>query len=102
MLAGIEASVETLKRTFPRALYYAIGEYSDFEIEAQNYASTGIDEILIVRNQKRSSVRRNPAARNPISEQLIASFLDEVKMHIESAIVAPSDLAARMVEGRLT
>lgn len=101
MLSGIESSVETLKRTFPRTKYYAIGEYSDFQIESQNYAATGIDEILIVRRQKRSAVRRSPSARNPLGESLLASFLTEVKDHLMETMQSHTNLAARLPSGRL-
>jgi hypothetical protein len=101
MLSGIESSVETLKRTFPRTKYYAIGEYSDFEIKSQNYATTGIDEILIVRHQKRSAVRRSPSARNPLGEFLLASFLTEVKEHLLQTMQSHNNLASRLPSGRL-
>lgn len=101
MLSGIESSVETLKQTFPRAKYYAIGEYSDFEIESQNYASTGIDEILIVRHQKRSVVRRSPELRNRLSEGLLESFLQEVREHLETTTQPHTNLASRLPSGRL-
>lgn len=101
MLSGIESSVETLKRTFPRTMYYAIGEFSDFQIETQNYAATGIDEILIVRQQKRSVVRRSPASRNPLGESLLASFLVEVKAHLQNTLRSHTDLATRLPSGRL-
>lgn len=101
MLSGIESSVETLKQTFPRAKYYAIGEYSDFEIESQNYASTGIDEILIVRHQKRSVVRRSPELRNRLSEELLESFLQEVREHLEATTQPHTNLASRLPSGRL-
>jgi hypothetical protein len=101
MLSGIESSVETLKRTFPRTKYYAIGEYSDFQIDAQNYAATGIDEILIVRQQKRSAVRRSPGARNPIGEILLTSFLAEVRSHLLESMQTHKNLATRLPTGRL-
>ena len=101
MLSGIESSVETLKRTFPRTKYYAICEYSDFEIKSQNYASTGIDEIMIVRNQKRSAVRRSLNSRNLISKELISSFLDDIKHHLKTTARAHPNLASRLSSGRL-
>lgn len=102
MLSGIESSVETLKRTFPRTKYYAIGEFSDFELSTQNYASTGIDEILIVRHQRRSVVRRDPGARNQLSESLLSSFIDEIRSHIATTKREQPNLATRMNSGRLT
>jgi len=101
MLSGIEASVETLKRTFPRTKYYAIGEFSDFLIEGQNYAATGIDEILILRQQKRSIVRRTPGARNPLSESLMITFIEEIRSHLISTLNCQKNLASRLSSGRL-
>jgi hypothetical protein len=101
MLSGIEASVGNLKRTFPRCKYYTIGEFSDFEIEAQNYATTAIDEILLVRHQKRSQVRKTPSARNPLSLELLNSFLNEVSEQFSSVLNAELNLAIRMASGRL-
>lgn len=102
MLSGIESSVETLKRTFPRVKYFAIGEYSDFEIKSQNYAATSIDEILIVRLQKRAAVRKLPSARNPLCADLLVTFIDDMKKHIETTAKPHCDLADRLLNGRLT
>lgn len=101
MLSGIESSVETLKRTFPRSRYFAIGEYCDFQIKSQNYAVTSIDEILIVRRQKRSEVRRTPSAKRPLAEELFAGFLDEVKALLAQTLDPHTNLAFRLPSGRL-
>lgn len=101
MLSGIESSVETLKRTFPRAKYYTVGEFSDFQIDSQNYASTAIDEILIVRRQKRSEVRRSPGSRNPIAFDLIKDFIKEIEGHLRQTMKANTTLASRLPSGRL-
>ena len=102
MLSGIESSVGILKRTFPQCRYYAMGEFSDFDFLTQNYASTGIDEILIVRKQKRSVVRRNPSEKNRISEDLLISFVHEVTDHFKKTLIAKPNLDVRMQEGHLT
>ena len=73
MITGIEHSVEKLKSTFPLCKYFVISEYSDFAIDSQNYAGTYIDEIYILRKQKRSDFRRNGVA-NHIDSQLIKEF----------------------------
>lgn len=101
MLSGIEASVETLKRTFPNCGYYAIGEFSDFAIDTLNYASTKIDEILILRNQKRSEARNNVSKRNPISSDVLAAFLSEVDSHLAKITENTPSLSDRMRKGRL-
>jgi hypothetical protein len=101
MLSGIESSVDILKRTFPQCRYYVMGEFSDFDISEQNYASTGIDEILIVRKQKRSEVRRNPAARNFFSEELFVAFGNEIIEHLVDTVLVKPDLSVRMKNGKL-
>ncbi len=102
MLSGIESSVETLKRTFPKAKYFAISEFSDFDLKSQNYASTGIDEIFIIRHQKRSDVRKYPGSRNPLSENLISAFALEVDAHLLAETTEKFDLHERMSKGKLT
>ena len=102
MLSGIESSVETLKRTFPKAKYFTISEFSVFDIKSQNYASTGIDEIFIIRHQKRSDIRKSPSSRNPLSEMLITDFLTEIKNHLLSSSAVKLNLQDRMSIGRLT
>lgn len=101
MLSGIESSVETLKRTFPRVKYFTVGEFSDFQIDSQNYASTDIDEILIVRRQKRSEVRRSPSSRKPIAFELIKDFIEEIEGHLRQTMKANTTLASRLPSGRL-
>lgn len=102
MLTGIEASVESLKRTFPRVMYYTIGEYADFDVERTSLASTHIDEVLIVRQQKRSEVRRDSAARKPLSIDVLAEFMDEVERHVRHTAADQRSLDERMRLGKLT
>ena len=102
MLSGIESSVETLKRTFPKAKYFAISEFSDFDLKSQNYASTGIDEIFIIRHQKRSDVRKSSASRNPLSEGLISALALEIDAHLLSETALKLNLQTRMSKGKLT
>lgn len=101
MISGIEASASTLKGTFPKCLYFAIGEFSDFDISSQNYAATSIDEILIIRNQKRSEVRRNPSSRNVLNTSLLEDFQNTVVAHLNKTIPETSSLANRLKIGRL-
>jgi len=102
MLSGIESSVETLKRTFPKSKYFAISEFSDFDLKSQNYASTGIDEIFIIRHQKRSDIRKSPHLRNPLSEKLISEFINELEVYLISQINEGRSLHDRMANGKLT
>ena len=60
MLSGIEHSVTELKKTFPNCRYYVITECSDFDVAKSNYASSGIDEIYILRRQKTWSDKKKP------------------------------------------
>ena len=91
MLAGIENSVAALKRTFPNCLYFVVSEFADLATDKLNYASTEIDEIYIIRNQKRASVRGNKNSKNAINSALV----------IDLALKAV-DLLASFAEEQLT
>ena len=74
MLSGIEQSVGDLKKTFPDCYYYVVTEFSDVNVRT-NYASSGIDEMYILRQQKRIEIRRNPGARKHINPKLHSVIL---------------------------
>jgi len=101
MISGIEHSVESLKRTFPNCLYFAISEYSDFAIENQNYSATYIDELFILRKQKRSEIRRGGAISNDIGIDLIESIVEQSKNHILETHGSVKSLVTRMDKGTL-
>lgn len=82
MLSGIEQSVESLKRTFPACLYYAVSELADFSVEKQNYATTNIDEIYILRRQKRSEVRKNLSSLKEVDTSLIEEIAQRTITHL--------------------
>lgn len=101
MLFGIESSVETLKRTFPKVQYFAIGEFCDFDSESLNYASTGIDEIFILRRQKRSD-KRSSSHISPISIDVLERLIFLIEKHLRSAVLTMPSLNKRMKTGVLT
>jgi hypothetical protein len=100
MLSGIEYSVESMKRTFPKCDYYVITELSDMAYERQNYASTGIDEIYILRKQKRSNVRRGNR-RNDIDNTLIKQILENSVTIMRHSLIDSLPLPERMTRGKL-
>ena len=101
MLSGVEQSVNDLKKTFPVCKYYVVSELSDFDVKKSNYASSGIDEIYILRKQKRGQVRSDPTQRKSIHKNLLYElsviFIECMRqMGIESV-----DLNIRMLNGKL-
>ncbi len=101
MISGVEYSVDRLKKTFPLSKFYLISEFADFAFEKQNYASSQIDEIIILRKQKRSEVRRDISLTKDIDIELVRSHIDEVMNYLESVIDAPESLNTRMQLGKL-
>ena len=101
MISGIEYSVERLKKTFPLCKYYVLSELSDFAIEKQNYASTAIDEILILRKQKRSQVRCKGGTRNSVDKDLLEGHFEEIYSHLEVQKKKTRTLQERYGEGKL-
>ena len=100
MISGIENSVESLKRTFPRCMYFAVCEWADFAIEKQNYANTFIDEIFVLRKQKRSDFR-NEGKINEINIEILQRFEDKVKKHFQELQNQTSSIKDRMKRGSL-
>ena len=101
MLSGIEQSVNDLKKTFPNCCYLVVTELSDFDIGKTNYASSGIDEIYVLRQQKRSAVRINPDARNLLNTSLVDEIVSRLKNNIELMNAVATDLSSRMENGKL-
>lgn len=99
MIGGIEHSVESLKRTFPNCLYFVLAEHSDFNIDEQDYAATAIDEIYILRKQKRSSARRGQ--NTDIDIDLIEEIWARCLQHLVAAKGATIALDDRMFSGKL-
>jgi hypothetical protein len=101
MISGIQYSVERLKATFPECKYFVLSEYSDFNIKNQNYANSSIDEIFILRNQKRSDVRSNRNPANPISVDLIREFTLLVSQSVLAIKSKKTDISDRLGSGVL-
>ena len=101
MLAGIENSVTALKRTFPKCLYYVVSEFADLATDKLNYASTDIDEIYIIRNQKRASVRGNKSVRNKINKDLIMEISLKAVELLHSFSEEQMTIEDRMKSGKL-
>lgn len=101
MLSGIEHSVSDLKKTFPECCYLVISELSDFDINKTNYASSSIDEMYILRKQKRATVRSNANARNNITSDLFFEITQRLNENIEIMNSVTPDLQTRMNDGKL-
>jgi len=101
MIGGVEYSVERLKKTFPLSKFFLISEFADFAYKKQNYASTPIDEIIILRKQKRSEVRRDKTKIRGLDKGLVESHITEILEYLESTLNSPDELNARMKQGRL-
>jgi hypothetical protein len=101
MMSGIEHSVAALKNTFPNSLYYVITEYSDLAIDKLNYASSGINEIYILRKQKRAEIRRDIENRHLIDVNLVIEIANNCIQQIQKTHrIAPST-DIRMTTGKL-
>jgi len=101
MLAGIENSVSALKRTFPKCLYYVVTEFADLATDKLNYASTDIDEIYIIRNQRRTSVRGNKNPKNSINKALVMELALNAVLLMNSFSKEQLTLEERMKRGKL-
>ncbi len=100
MLAGIENSVESLKKTFPRCLYFVVSELSDFAETKLNYASSDIDEIYILRNQKRKDIRKG-VSKNRINKHLVFELARKANETICNLQETLPDLEEKMKAGKL-
>jgi len=101
MISGVEYSVDRLKKTFPLSKFYLISEFADFAFEKQNYASSQIDEIIILRKQKRSEVRGKPERTKSINADLVTAHIEEILTYLNEVINAPKKLNERMQSGKL-
>lgn len=101
MISGVEYSVERMKKTFPLSKFYLISELADFAFTKQNYASTSIDEIIILRKQKRSEVRKDKSLINAIDPYLLNNHLIELEVYLQSCSKSPGNLKERLNSGKL-
>lgn len=100
MISGVEFSVATLKSTFPHCAYFAISEFADFELQSNSYASSEIDEIYILRKQKRADFRKSDVAK-PLDRDLIIEILNRFFVGIETHLAVHHNLKLRVPNGRL-
>ena len=101
MISGIEHSVSDLKKTFPECKYFVVAELSDFDFKKTNYASSGIDEMYILRKQKRNDIKNRKLPRKSINPELIHGIATELIATITAANLKPVDLVTRMQSGKL-
>ncbi|CAE6768519.1 hypothetical protein R69619_03731 [Paraburkholderia nemoris] len=100
MISGVDYSAAGMKSTFPHCLYYSIGEFADFDIGAHSYASGAIDEIFILRHQKRSDFRKTKKA-DALDPTLICEILENVERAIIDHQEKRPHLNVRMKSGKL-
>ena len=100
MLSGIEQSVTDLKKTFPACKYYVVSELSDFDVSL-NYASSDIDEIYILRKQKRGSIRSGHCTRNSVQAELLMELVRSLDDAIRRMQTPMPSLNKRMLVGKL-
>ena len=101
MISGVEYSVERLKQTFPLCMFFLVSELADFAYKKQNYAGTSINEILILRKQKRSIVRKDSRLIENIDKNLMLAHLTEVSNYLDLHKTSPNSLKKRMSKGKL-
>ncbi|MBA7637597.1 hypothetical protein ES703_45243 [subsurface metagenome] len=100
MIAGISNSVSALKSTFPLCKYFVISEFSDFQFENQNYANTDIDEVYILRRQKRGEFRHTGKAKS-ISLDVVKDFIEKIIDGLTLIESEVPDITHRLSKGRL-
>jgi len=101
MLSGIEFSVSELKKTFPECYYLVVTELSDFDVKKTNYASSGINEIYILRKQKRAETRRVPYPRANIYPELVKEIAGFLIGGLEDIHSDTDSLNQKMQNGKL-
>ena len=101
MISGIEHSVTELKKTFPECRYFVVTEVSDFDVKKSNYASSGIDEMYILRQQKRGPIRNDPTLRKPINQLLVQEIAEILIHNIDAMNADIAGLDTRMQTGKL-
>lgn len=101
MLSGIEQSVDDLKKTFPGCEYLVVSELSDFDVKKTNYAASGIDEMYILRQQKRAAIRSNPNARQNINPDLVREVVRHLVTGLNRINADDISLVERMQNGKL-
>lgn len=100
MISGVDFSATAIKNTFPHCLYLAMSEFADFDLGALSYAASSIDEIYILRHQKRSAFRKSGNS-NPSSWENIKEIMVSAQNAIELSEKARSSIHERLASGVL-
>lgn len=100
MISGVAFSFDGLKSTFPGCLCLAISEFADFAPDHQSYAAAAIDEIYILRQQRRSAWRKSGVAA-PINPELVAGILRLAEEYVSKLSTPRPDLHQRLPSGSL-
>lgn len=101
MLSGIEYSVGELKKTFPECYYLVVTELSDFDIKKTNYASSGINEMYVLRKQKRAETRKVPYPRENIHCELVKEIAELLIKGLDDINADEDSLVEKMQTGKL-
>ena len=82
-------------------LNFVVTEVSDFDVKKSNYASSGIDEMYILRQQKRGPIRKNPELRKPLNPTLVQELAEILAHNIAAMNADVVGLDTRMQNGKL-
>ena len=83
MIYGIINTSHSIKKIFPNSLYCLITEFADLNLKSQNFKYSDIDEIYILRKQKRSEFRLKKRVNKidvSLIEHNIKLFEDKISM----------------------
>lgn len=94
---GLDFSAERLKRTFPSARYFLVTETIDFSLE-NNYASSSLDEMYVLRKQLRSISRRQ---KEPLQYDVFAELVSDVEAIVAKASQDGGHVYDRLACGKL-
>lgn len=100
MISGVAYSSAALKTTFPRCSCVSIGEWSDFDFDKQSFASTSIDEIFVLRKQRRSEFRKTGTLK-PMSKETMGAVLESAFDTLRSYKNVHPTISDRLPAGQL-
>jgi hypothetical protein len=100
MISGVAHSSASLKTTFPRCVSVCIGEWTDYDLNKQSFAATAIDEIYIMRNQKRSDYRSTKVF-DPLSVNTVQIILNQAWEVLSNHENVHPPISERLKSGKL-
>jgi len=100
MISGVAYSATSLKTTFPRCICVSVGEWSDFDLKKQSFAGTSINEIYVLRNQKRANFRSTGTIQ-PISTDTMRLVIFQVWELLKSYEDVHPRISDRLHTGKL-